>query len=129
MVPLCEQCKQLCVINTFDEVDNKYIAKAKAAFKMNGLMPSLTFIKAYTSVIPEAILKLESRGMEMVEVVATIQGVIQEADSWPGETGKTVKQKLEFVLARNLGWSAALDLERMLCGESAPSEDFTNYSA
>ncbi|XP_066993260.2 uncharacterized protein [Anabrus simplex] len=103
------------VINTFDEADSKYITKAKAAFKMKGLIPSLTFIKAYMSVIPEAILKLESRGMELVEVVATIQGVIQEADSWPGETGKTVKQKL-FVLDRNPGWSAALDLGRMLRG-------------
>ncbi|XP_068083506.1 uncharacterized protein [Anabrus simplex] len=116
------------VINTFDEADSKYIAKAKAACKMKGLMPSLTFLKAYMSIIPEAILKLESRGMELVEVVATIQGVIQEADSWPGETGKTVKQKLEFVLAQNPGWSAALDLERMLRGESALSEDFPNYS-
>ncbi|XP_067007288.2 uncharacterized protein [Anabrus simplex] len=116
-------------INMFDEVDSKYIAKAKAAFKMKGLMPSLTFIKAYMSIIPEATLKLESRGMELVEVGATIQGVIQEANSWPGETGKTVKQKLEFVLVRNPGWSAALDLERMLRGESAPSEDFPNYSA
>ncbi|XP_066995516.2 uncharacterized protein [Anabrus simplex] len=69
------------VINTFDEADSKYIAKAKAAFKMKGFMPSLTFIKAYMSVIPEAVLNLESRGMELVEVVATIQGVIQEADS------------------------------------------------
>ncbi|XP_068083487.1 uncharacterized protein [Anabrus simplex] len=117
------------VINTFDEADSKCIAKAKAAFKMKGLMPSLTFIKAYMSVIPEAILKLESRGVELVEVVATIQGVVQEADSWPGETGRTVKQKLEFALARNPGWSAALDLERMLRSESEPSEDFPNYSA
>ncbi|XP_068081748.1 uncharacterized protein [Anabrus simplex] len=117
------------VINTFDEADSRYIAKAKATFKMKGLMPSLTFIKAYMSVIPEAILKLESRGMELVEVVTTIQGVVQEADSWPGETGKTVKQKLEFMLAPNPGWSAALDLERMLRGESEPSEDFPNYSA
>ncbi|XP_066995517.2 uncharacterized protein [Anabrus simplex] len=72
---------QINVINTFDEADSKYIAKAKAAFKMKGFMPSLTFIKAYMSVIPEAVLNLESRGMELVEVVATIQGVIQEADS------------------------------------------------
>ncbi|XP_068083423.1 uncharacterized protein [Anabrus simplex] len=74
------------VINMFDEADSKYIAKAKTAFKMKGLMPSLIFIKAYMS-IPEAILKLESRGMDLVEVVATIQGAILEADSWPGETG------------------------------------------
>ncbi|XP_067008466.2 uncharacterized protein [Anabrus simplex] len=70
------------VINTFDE------AEAKAAFKMKSLMLALIFIKAYMSVIPEAILKLESQGMELVEVVATIQGVIREADSWPRETGK-----------------------------------------
>ncbi|XP_068082447.1 uncharacterized protein [Anabrus simplex] len=117
------------VVCTFDEADSKYIAEAKAAFKMKGLMPSLTFLKAYMSIIPESILKLESRGMELVEVVATIRGVIQEADLWPGETGKTVKQNLEFMLPRNPGWSAALDFEKMLRGESAPSEDFPNYSA
>ncbi|XP_067000290.2 uncharacterized protein [Anabrus simplex] len=126
------------VINTFDEADSKYIAKAKAAFKMKGLMPSLTFIKAYMSIIPEAILKLESRGMELVEVVATRHHPRRQLVAWRDwenretKVGVRASSKSRLECSVGLGEDAAWrvctirGLSEVLCTRSRIIQVFTS---
>ncbi|KAF6210814.1 hypothetical protein GE061_013925 [Apolygus lucorum] len=55
------------VINTFDEKDSQYMAKANDSMRDKDALNGLAFIKAHMSSIPSRITKLESEGKELTE--------------------------------------------------------------
>ena len=96
--------------------------------KDSNTIKELAFVKAHFSTIPQLILELESAGKELTEVVRIMENFQKEASSYPGETGEVVRNKVEFVLTRNPGWSTAVKLANVLNGNSSEAISETEFT-
>uniref|UniRef100_A0A915DTK8 HAT C-terminal dimerisation domain-containing protein n=1 Tax=Ditylenchus dipsaci TaxID=166011 RepID=A0A915DTK8_9BILA len=78
----------------------------------------LAYIHSYFAVIPSAIGNLESEGMELTVSLRIFLEVKSAVKKAPGEIGRKVEKKFEYVMRNNPG------LERLLAASKVLSGDF-----
>ena len=112
------------VINDFDVSDSASIGAAKLAFDSPEVRRDLTMIEAHFSALPQAIEKLETRGLSLNDAMDLIKILEEKLAVVPGDIGQRVRNKLHDVLKRNPGYKALLQLNNYLsgCGTELPDQ-------
>lgn len=89
------------VVNTFNDEDAESIVRAKQLFSNNQVKTDIVFVKSNFSMIPKAINKLESKGLELNKSLKCVESVHTNLNSM---RDKKYVRKLDRVLQRNVGF-------------------------
>lgn len=91
------------VISNLDSDNSISIAKAKDIMQNNELKNNLAYISANFCFLVEVIKKLETSNLTIIESLAIVENAANTLNEVQGESGVIIKNKLNDVLAKNVG--------------------------
>lgn len=110
------------VISQLNPEDALSIKNAQSLVENSNIEANLVYIKANFGFLSRDITRLETSGMLLTESIGIIQQVKEKIQKAPGTLGKTIINKLENVLKKNMGFETFLKIEAILNGEQTSTE-------
>ncbi len=83
----------------------------------------MVYIKANFESIPNAITKLEKKGLQLIDSIKIITDLCNSFNNLRGNTGLAIKNKWEQVLVKNPGYKSMLVIAKILNGDNADISD------
>ena len=104
------------VVNGLDADDPASIGIVQQLVKERSLKDGLSCIRAHFAFLPEAIEKLESKGISIVKRTKISEGTIEGLKTTPGPHGEAIRRKRESVLDRNRDYKDMKAIAQILSG-------------
>jgi hypothetical protein len=111
------------IIQTLDSNDAASIKLAKYYLSKPNVRQDLVYIKANFESIPNAITKLEKKGLQLIDSIKIITDLCNSFNNLRGNTGLAIKNKWEQVLVKNPGYKSMLVIAKILNGDNADISD------
>lgn len=89
------------MLESLNSADAKCVKEAQDAMKEQQLFIDLLFIRNHFSMLPEVIVKLESKEMRLTESMEIFLRFKHDIEAVPGNIGTIVSNKLNLVLSKN----------------------------
>ncbi len=108
------------VIAALPDDGSKYVANVKSVLKSRTLPSDLAFINSYLHSLPEAIKKLETRGLSLNSQLAIVEDVRSQVSRIPGSRGGILKKKCDYIFTKNAGLSILIDVNDSFLHATSP---------
>ena len=105
------------ILDKLDPDDALSIEKGQELFQSSSLEADLAFIAAHLSFLPPTLMRLEERGLPLIDALAVVDQAQRRIDSILGEKGDRLKCKFDAIMQRNPGINILRAVERILKGE------------
>ncbi len=111
-------------MDTFNEEEARSIREAQELLEKASLKSDLAFIKCQLAFLPQAITRLETSGLTLIESVSIVNEVMEKIDKLPEPKGRIFKEKMTAVLKKNSVFKTLQDVAKVQGGNmgSMPSE-------
>lgn len=108
------------VMDALPNDGSKYVENVKSLLQNDKLAADLAFINSYLNFLPDAIKKLESRGLSLNTQLAMVANVHLKISQIPGSRGSILRQKADDVFTKNTGLLLLEDVNNSLINGTAP---------
>jgi len=100
-----------------DKEDAISIANSQKYFSEASLAANLVFIKLHFGFLPDTVTRLEAKNILFSNVIDAVQNVNLNLSQVSGPIGKIVKEKMNDILKKNIGYQSLIRISNILNGE------------
>lgn len=111
------------LVSELKSSDSAHIQKLKTLMNNTPQLPlDLAFIHSYLAFLPDAITRLETRGLTLDQQLELVENAHSKIDSIPGAGGDILQLKNTKVFHKNIGYTALREINSALVhGTGVPS--------
>jgi len=111
------------VVDSFNKEDAISIANSQKYFSEASLAANLIFIKSNFGFLPGKITSLEAKNISLSHAIDEVQSINLKLGQVPGPIGKNVKEKMNDVLKKNIGYQNLVRISNILNGEETSMDE------
>lgn len=111
------------IVDALDKEDAISIAKSQKYFSEASLAANLVFIKSHFGFLPDTITSLEAKNILLSHAIDAVKNVNLKLSQVPGPIGKIVKEKMNDVLKKNIGYQSLIRISNILNGEETSMDE------
>jgi len=111
------------IVDSLDKEDAISIENSQKYFSEASLAANLVFIKSHFGFLPDTIASLEAKNILLSHTIDVMQNVSLKLSQVPGPIGKIVKEKMNDVLKKNIGYQSLIQISNILNGKETSMDE------